>query len=173
MGFRKGHTRTIKSKKSASSNVRKIRVKSTHTKSPKRRKKMMFERILLGHLVGDYLLQNQWMALSKSKNTWNGWFAAFIHCALYTLAVCLFMQNFDWLWIVVVFNSHFWIDKFALAEKYKRIIGSSMLKEFVHRMRPMINRREIVEGGFAALTYTVTDNTMHLLLMWSAYQIIY
>jgi hypothetical protein len=144
---------------------------------------MMFE-LLLGHLTGDYLLQNKWMALNKAKNTKTGWLAAIIHCILYTSMVCLFMQNFDWIWIVTVFNSHFWIDKFALGEKYKKIIGSSTLKEFVHRHddvkldyipynKPEITRKEIIEGGFASLTYTITDNTMHLILMWGAYQIIY
>ena len=93
---------------------------------------MMIE-LLLGHLVGDYLLQNQWMALTKSKNTAEGWFAAINHCVIYTIAVTMFMQNFDWLWVIIVFNSHFWIDKFALGEKYKMLIGSSTLKEFVHR----------------------------------------
>jgi hypothetical protein len=133
----------------------------------------MFERLLLGHLLGDYLLQNKWMALTKSKNTLEGWMAAIIHCCLYSLAVCFFMWNFDYIWFIVVFNSHFWIDKFALAERYKKIIGSSTLKEFVHRWDPLITRKDIVEGGFASLTYTITDNTMHLLIMYIAYQIIY
>jgi hypothetical protein len=133
---------------------------------------MMFQ-MLLGHLVGDYMLQNKWMALTKSKTTLEGWFAAMVHCWIYTFAVCLFMGNFDLGWIIIVFNSHFWIDKFALGEKYKKLIGSSTLKEFVHRGESPITRREIVEGGFASLTYTITDNTMHILLMWGAYQIIY
>jgi hypothetical protein len=145
----------------------------------------MFE-MLLGHLVGDYLLQNKWMALSKSKNTLEGWVAAFIHCSIYTFSVCLLMWNFDWYWMLIVFHSHFWIDKFSLAEKYKKLIGGSTLKEFVHRYedgldnirignedKPMVNRREIVEGGFATLIYTISDNTMHLLLMWGAFKLIY
>jgi hypothetical protein len=143
----------------------------------------MFETLLLGHLVGDYLLQNKWMALTKSKPTLEGWFAAFTHCFIYTISISMFMQNFDWIWIFVVFNSHFWIDKFALGERYKKFIGSSTLKEFVHRgetgldnvengVQP-INRREVIEGGFATLTYTITDNTMHLVLMYLAYQMIY
>jgi hypothetical protein len=132
----------------------------------------MMTELLLGHLVGDYLLQNKWMALTKSKNTAEGWLAAFVHCVIYTIAITMFMQNFDWLWIVIVFNSHFWIDKFALGERYKNLIGSSTLKEFVHR-NGQISRREIVEGGFAALTYTITDNTLHILLMWGAYNLIY
>ena len=81
----------------------------------------MFE-LLLGHLVGDYLLQNEAQAMNKSKNTLKGWYYATIHCLLYTLAVCLFTWKFKLIWIIAVFFSHFFIDKFALAEKYMHFI---------------------------------------------------
>lgn len=144
----------------------------------------MFE-MLLGHLVGDYLLQNQWMALNKSKNTIIGWISALIHCILYTIAVCLIMWNFDLIWIVVVFLSHFPIDKFGLAEFYLNKIKNTGLKKYVHKDQwkselkysaapeSKLNRFDALEGGFAAFVYGVTDNTLHLLIMWLAYQIIY
>jgi len=31
----------------------------------------------------------------------------------------------------------------------------------------------VIEGGFMSLIYVVTDNTMHLILMWGAYNLIY
>ena len=87
---------------------------------------MMFE-LLLGHLAGDYLLQTDWMAKNKSGNDLAGWLAAFIHCILYTFAVCLFMSNFQLIWIAVVFCSHFFIDKFAFGKWYlKNIKGMEM-----------------------------------------------
>lgn len=146
----------------------------------------MFE-LLLGHLAGDYLLQNEWMALTKSKNTLNGWIAAFVHCIIYTLAVCLFMWNFDWYWMIVVFLTHFPIDKFSLADKYLHFIKGKGLKDYVKKdgfwdgimyaPKPFenqnLNRYDVLEGGFTAVVYTVTDNTMHLILMWGAYQLIY
>jgi hypothetical protein len=148
----------------------------------------MFE-LLLGHLAGDYLLQNEWMALNKSKNTRKGWLAAFVHCVLYTLAVCLFMQNLQPIWIGVVFLTHFPIDKFMLAEKYLHFIKGKGLKDYVKKDNPppigrfvtkvdmdaraSLNRYDALEGGFTALVYSVTDNAMHLILMWGAYQIIY
>lgn len=139
----------------------------------------MFE-LLLGHLAGDYLLQNEWMALNKSKNTLNGWVAAFVHCILYTIAVCLFMWNFDWYWMLIVFLSHFPIDKFSLGEKYLHFIKGKGLRDYVNKdnvsnliYNPPINRYDILEGGFTAVVYTITDNTMHLILMWGAYQLIY
>lgn len=143
----------------------------------------MFE-LVLGHLVGDYLLQNEWMALNKSKNSLKGWMAALVHCILYTLAVCLFMWNFDLIWILVVFMSHFPIDKFSLAEKYLKHIKGKSLKDFVNKdYKPpyhfeiipemKLNRYNVLEGSFSAVVYTVTDNTMHLILMWGAYNLLY
>jgi len=141
--------------------------------------------LFLGHLAGDYLLQNQWMALNKSKNTWVGWLSALIHCVLYTFAVCLFMWNFDPIWMVVVFLSHFPIDKFSLTDKYLHYIKGRSLKDYVNKdkwkenliiinpLKHEINRYDILEGSFAAVVYTITDNAMHLILMWGAYQIIY
>ena len=140
--------------------------------------------LFLGHLAGDYLLQNEWMALTKSKNTLNGWMAALVHCILYTAAICLFMWNFDPIWIVVVFLSHFPIDKFSLTDKYLRYIKGRSLKEYVkkddeeefdgkYHWKTLINRYDVLESGFAAVVYTITDNAMHLILMWVAYQIIY
>ena len=145
----------------------------------------MFE-LLLGHLAGDYLLQNEWMALNKSKNTRKGWLAATVHCILYTLAVCLFMQNFQPIWIAVVFLTHFPIDKFSLAEHYLHFIKGKGLRDYVKKdditdvdiesgveFKSVLNRYDALEGGFTSLVYSVTDNAMHLILMWGAYQIIY
>jgi len=139
---------------------------------------MMFE-MLLGHLCGDFLMQTEWMALNKSKNTWIGWTAALVHCILYTLAVCLFMWNFQPIWMVVVFLTHFPIDKFALAEVYMHYIKGKGMKDFVNKdisyglKKNPLNRFDALEGGFTSIVYTLTDNTMHLILIWGAYQILY
>lgn len=134
----------------------------------------MFQ-LVLGHLAGDFLLQSEWMALNKSKNTWIGWFAAFVHCFFYSIAVCLFMWNFDWFWLVTVFFTHFPIDKFSLAEKYMHYLKGKGMKDYVtkHNNLKIPNGYNMLEGGFTAVVYTVTDNTMHLILMWAAYNLIY
>ena len=131
----------------------------------------MFE-LLLGHLVGDYLFQTKWMAENKGDYDLNGWLAAFVHCIIYTLAVCLLMWNFDLIWIVVVFLSHFPIDKFSLGEKYMHYVKGYGLWDYINTSG-WIARKDVVKGSFTTLVYTVTDNTMHLLLMWGAYKIIY
>lgn len=146
---------------------------------------MIFERLILGHLLGDYLLQNEWMAMNKSKFTLEGWIACTVHCILYTLAICLFMWNFQPIWMIVVFLSHFPIDKFSLAEKYMHYIKGKGMKDYVlkdkwindlqYAPKPnkALNRYDMLEGGFTSIVYTVTDNSLHLILMWCAYQLIY
>lgn len=146
---------------------------------------MIFERLILGHLLGDYLLQNEWMAMNKSKFSLEGWLACTVHCIIYTLAICLFTWNFDPIWIVAVFLSHFPIDKFALAEKYMHYIKGKGMRDYVRKdgwwdgdvfVKPTMtghNRYDILEGGFTSIVYTVTDNSLHLILMWGAYQLIY
>ena len=49
----------------------------------------MFVDAIVGHLIGDYLLQNDWMAMNKKKSGENGWTACWVHCSLYTLAVMI------------------------------------------------------------------------------------
>jgi hypothetical protein len=145
--------------------------------------------LLLGHLVGDYLLQAEWMAMNKSKNTLEGWYAAVIHCYIYTFAVCIFMWNLQPIWILAVFLSHFPIDKFSLGEKYMHYLKGKGMRDYVmkdledmetqgliYAPRPPkheLNRYDMLEGGFTAVVYTLTDNTMHLVLMYLAYKIIY
>jgi len=142
---------------------------------------MIYYQMLLGHLLGDYLLQNEDMALNKSKNTLVGWYFAIIHCYIYTLAVCVFMWNFDFIWIIAVFLSHFPIDKFGLAEKYMKYVKGSSLRQYIDTVNWTAERapddftkgHQMLTGGFRAFVYAVTDNSMHLILMYLAYKLIY
>ena len=127
---------------------------------------MMFE-LLLGHLAGDYLLQTDWMAKNKANNDLGGWLAALIHCTIYTFAVCVFMWNFQPIWIAIVFNSHFWIDKFAFGKWYLKYIKGMEMDDYRGYLHGELH------AGFTAVIYTVTDNAIHLILMWGAYKLIY
>ena len=64
---------------------------------------------LVAHAVGDYILQSQWMADNKRKESR----AALIHCALYTLPFVLITQSVPAL--ALIFGSHFVFDRFGLA----------------------------------------------------------
>jgi len=129
----------------------------------------MFE-MLLGHLVGDYLLQNNWMAIGKTKHNGIGWLACTVHCFLYSLAVCLLMWQWTMAWFAVVFLSHFVLDKFGLPEKYLKLINGRSLERFMNNQEnkqytPYIGLR----AGFTVFVYVVVDNSMHLLIMWAAW----
>lgn len=131
----------------------------------------MFE-LLLGHMVGDYLLQNNWMALNKHKSTLIGWATCTTHCSLYTVAVCVFTGGWLTHWPWVVFASHLLIDKFSLGEVYLRLVGGRSVTHYLQHPNnvewgPMAE----VQAGFTAFVYAVVDNTLHLLVMYVGYKL--
>lgn len=73
-----------------------------------------FAAAVLGHFVGDYLFQNQWMAIGKSQPGWKGTVACTVHVLLYTLAVALF-TGWNPLFLLVVAVPHWIIDRWSLA----------------------------------------------------------
>jgi len=129
----------------------------------------VFEHIILGHLIGDYLLQNKWMAINKGASH----FKCAVHCLLYTLAVCAatYSDLHSWTWAGVVFLSHYPIDRWSLAGGWLSLIGGRSLREFLSRGKEDIpkdmdaDNYHALRGGFTALVYAAADNTLHLLLL--------
>lgn len=72
---------------------------------------------LILHLVGDYLLQNDWMAQNKTKE----WFPCFVHCFLYTIPFSFVLWPSPLVWLV--FISHYFIDRYRLAEYWIRLVN--------------------------------------------------
>jgi len=133
----------------------------------------MFE-MLLGHLVGDYLLQNDWMALEKGKHNGMGWFKCTVHCVLYTIAVCTLMGLWNAAWVLAVFFSHFVVDKFGIPDMYLRAVNGRSIHGFLtHPENGEYSAHICLRGGFTAVVYAVCDNTMHLLLMFISWKILY
>lgn len=123
--------------------------------------------LLLGHLVGDFLLQNKWMAMNKGASHAK----CFVHCLLYTVAVCVICHIPDWRWPLIVFLSHYPIDRWSLADKWLKLIRARSLTDFLqngHKGIPLEYKKNyhILRGGFTGLVYCVADNTMHLLLLY-------
>ena len=73
-----------------------------------------FAAAMLGHFVGDYLFQNQWMATRKSLKGMPGHIACTIHILLYIFAVALFV-GWHPLFLLVVAVPHWIIDRWSLA----------------------------------------------------------
>lgn len=70
-------------------------------------------KLIFCHLIGDYVLQGDFIAQSKGKN----WYHLFVHCMLYCLP---FYVVFGLTWqLAVIFITHIVID--ALKARYKII----------------------------------------------------
>lgn len=59
--------------------------------------------IIVAHFVGDFLLQNDYTALNKSKDN----LVLFIHCFMYTV---MFIFIFNYIGLFLILLSHFIID---------------------------------------------------------------
>jgi hypothetical protein len=131
----------------------------------------LFIRMMLGHFVGDYLLQNQWMATRKSQKGWPGHFACTIHVALYTLAVALFI-GWHPLMLTVIAVPHWVIDRWSLAIYWLRLKNGYWMKHTWSKAplcaAPASDALEqnVWKVAFAAPVYIMNDNTAHFVCLW-------
>mgnify|MGYP002128527603 CR=1 FL=1 len=104
--------------------------------------------MLIGHMVGDYVLQNDWMAQNKTKST----AVAAVHAALWTAAVCGFGLLLEPWAIAWLFVTHFAIDRWRLASKAMDYTGQAAFK-----------------SGMGPWSMIAVDNTWHLVTIWAAW----
>lgn len=97
--------------------------------------------LLVAHLVGDYILQNDWLAANKRINT----FACLLHVALYVFSVSVFT---DWPLgaLAITFGCHFVQDRFPVIPWFMKIN----------------NQSDFANGPLAPWSRIVVDNTLHL-----------
>lgn len=100
---------------------------------------------LIGHLVGDYLLQNDWMALNKKKRH----LPCVVHCLLYSLAIWAFT---GWpLWAVgLVYVTHFVQDRTTIVNRWMSAIG----------------QQQFASGPCSPWSIIVVDNVWHLVVLY-------
>lgn len=123
----------------------------------------IFIRMVLGHLVGDYLFQTYKMALAKGKSGFEGHLWCTIHCVVYTIAVCLFVQTVNPFIVGLVFLSHWPFDRWSLGGKWLRLIRG---RDFIAAHYDKANEFREISISFSCLVYAVADNTIHLVLLW-------
>lgn len=126
---------------------------------------------MLGHFVGDYLLQNQWMATEKSQPGKRGHIACTVHVLLYTLAVALF-TSFNPLYLAVISIPHWIIDRWSLA-KYLLAWKNGYTMHEVWEEAPLCAapapgklEQNVWKVAFAAPVYIFNDNTLHWVCLW-------
>ena len=81
---------------------------------------------LVGHFVGDYILQNDYLAVNKKKSS----FACAIHCAIWTVCVLGLGQVWNVFtvgqigWLALwLFGTHFLIDRWGFIRWWMRQAG--------------------------------------------------
>jgi len=105
---------------------------------------------LVGHLVGDYLLQNDWMAQGKKEH----WFPCAIHVLVYATCV-MFCSGWIWaeaapvIWVAVAVP-HYLIDRWRFVQWYMRWFGQDIF------MEPPMSPWSII----------VVDNVFHIVCLW-------
>lgn len=106
---------------------------------------------IVGHLVGDYLLQNDWMALNKKAAT----FACSVHCAIWATVVCL-MAGWPLVVFAVLFALHFTQDRTNVVQWYMRTIG----------------QQQFMTGPCSPWSIIVVDNVWHILSLWVTWKVL-
>lgn len=106
---------------------------------------------VISHGVGDFLLQNQWMADNKAKSN--------VACAIHVLLYGLAFHIISWgavspSQMAAVVGSHFLIDRLRLA----------------HRWRLMMNvGYPLEQGSINTFVIIVIDQVMHLAINYGIF----
>jgi len=115
---------------------------------------------LLAHLLGDYVLQNHWMANTKTKSS----LAALVHVLLYGIPF-LFLTSAWWQWVIIV-GTHYVIDRYRLAAYWVDFWGTGKegsVLNWCMRKRGFIKVvRETMAGNTPVWEKVVTDETATL-----------
>lgn len=106
---------------------------------------------IIGHLLGDILLQNDWMASNKKKD--KQWLPCAIHCSIYTLAtfICMLPSGVHWTLPAFVGILHYPIDRTDTISRYMELIG----------------QREFKKAPFSPWSTILVDNSVHMIVLWA------
>lgn len=108
---------------------------------------------VVGNLVGDYLLQNDWQALGKKKSS----LICAVHCAIWTTSVCLFSGWWSSpLAILILFGTHFLQDRTNIIACYMDAVGQKSFRT----------------GVCAPWSAIFVDNVWHIVTIWFVWKFI-
>lgn len=109
--------------------------------------------LILSHLIGDYVLQNNWMANNKTTKS----LAALVHVIVYTLPF-LILVDMQWQGYVVIALTHFLIDRWRLARYWCRFFGVGTAAFY---------EKDVETPPFLSVwLMIIVDNTFHLTINW-------
>lgn len=117
-----------------------------------------FLRLMLGHMIGDFVLQPYWLVLAKRK----GWPGLLIHVGIVTFITAILAWNsipFWWMWMIVLFLGHLFIDQFRTFVFTDNSKGKGLLLLILDQIAHVIL---IFLLSWAAAGWSFSD--LHLLL---------
>jgi hypothetical protein len=119
--------------------------------------------LLVGHLVGDFLSQSDWMARNKTnswekgrRSWWLGHLACLVHCLVYALSVWQFAIWLPWWAVLIVFLSHFPIDRWRLARRLMKVTG----------------QEEFATGPLSPWSIITVDQVLHLMILYGIAKVV-
>jgi hypothetical protein len=98
---------------------------------------------IFAHLLGDFILQNDWMAANKKKSS----LVCCVHVLIYLLP---FLFIFNWWQLLLIGLQHYFQDRTEFVVWFMKAKGS---KNFT--LPPM-----------APWSIILTDNILHILFIW-------
>lgn len=101
---------------------------------------------IVGHLCGDYLLQNDWMASNKKRSSLH----CLVHCLIWTGCVCSF-GGITGIGAVILFVTHFIQDRTSIVSWYMDTVGQKSFRT----------------GACAPWAAIVVDNVFHIVTIWA------
>jgi hypothetical protein len=116
--------------------------------------------VLLAHLVGDYILQSDWMANEKTKR----WFPAWAHAVTYGLPFLFVTQSPAALAVIVV--THAVIDHYRLARHVVWVKNFTAPRGWWHPWSECSGTgyHKDRPPWMAVWLMIIADNTIHLLI---------
>lgn len=116
--------------------------------------------ILLAHLVGDYLIQSDWMANEKTKR----WWPAVAHGITYMIPYALITQSP--IALAVIAGTHILIDHYRLARHVAWIKNQLAPKAFRYTWADgkATGYASDKPAWMAVWLMIIADNTIHLLI---------
>ena len=96
---------------------------------------------IYAHLIGDYIIQNDWMAQNKKNSH--------LHCVVHiiTYMIPFLLCNMVWWQLLLIAIQHYAIDKTKFVGWFMGIKGSSIFRD----------------GPLSPWSWVVVDNVLHIL----------
>lgn len=106
---------------------------------------------LVGHLVGDYILQNDWMALNKKAKM----LPCVVHCLLWSCSVSLF-AGWPLYVLPILFALHYLQDATNIIRYWMSLMGQD----------------SFATGPCSPWSIIVVDNVWHIVTLWAIDKIV-